>query len=65
MLEDNPHPSHDQHILESSRAAIRRSRELLLRTKIPPKHAAGIQVRIEELKKIPGARQADSLKLPD
>lgn len=68
MLEDNPRPlqsSHDKHVLDSSRDAIRRSRELLLRTRLPTKRATGIRARIEELKKMPGAREEVSLRVPD
>lgn len=60
MFEDYLRPRqsfHDKHILDLSRDAIDRSRELLLRTRPARRRAAGIQARIEDLKYFAGAHQ--------
>lgn len=67
MFEDNPRPlqsAYDRRLIRKSREAIWRSRQLLLKTRLA-KREAGIQARIEELKRIPGAPQEISFQVHD
>lgn len=68
MFKDNPRPLqsvYDRRLIRKSREAIWRSRQLLLKTRLSTKREAGIQARIEELKRIPGARQEISFQVHD